>query len=165
MYRKGNTAYVLIRATYTPNPTAIADGGTLTDGTFYVGGTDGKIYSTAAAATDVTKGGTAYQDVATYTNGKVLYYVWLNPDDIQKPINSPVLRNNIYHININSFKKLGVNWNPLTPDITNPDPQPDGNEPDNPVIPTDPISVTDTYMSVNVEVLNWSTHSYDVDLE
>ena len=49
-YRKGNTAYILVRAKFTPEANAIADGGSLTGGTFYVGQTDGKIYSSKQAA-------------------------------------------------------------------------------------------------------------------
>ncbi|MBB4045305.1 Mfa1 family fimbria major subunit [Bacteroides reticulotermitis] len=164
MYRKGNTAYILIRAVFTPDPAQIADGGTLTDGTFYIGGTDGKIYSSIENAQDYNIG-IQNQPVATYTNGKVLYFIWLNPDNIQKPINSPVVRNNIYHVNINSFKSIGVNWNPLVPrGPSNPNPRPTGPEPENPIKPTDPLSTTDTYMSVDITVLNWHVHTYDIDL-
>ncbi|MDR1003920.1 MAG: Mfa1 family fimbria major subunit [Prevotellaceae bacterium] len=164
-YQKGNTTYVMIRAKFTPKAEAIKDGGALAaDGTFYVGGTDGNIYSSMAAAVDPATG-VSGQNVATYVGGKTLYYVWLNPDNVQSPTVSPVIRNNIYHININSFKQLGVNWNPLTPDVNNPDPQPEGgNEPDNPIKPEDPLSSVETYMSVDIEVKNWTVHSYDVDL-
>lgn len=165
MYRKGNTPYILIRAIFTPDPSQIADGGTLIDGTFYVGGTDGKIYSSIENAQDYDIG-IQDQPVATYTGGKVLYFVWLNPDNIQKPVNSPVVRNNIYHVNINSFKSIGVNWNPLVPmGPNNPNPRPGGGlEPDNPISPTDPLSTTDTYMSVDITVLMWHVHTYDIDL-
>ena len=166
-YRKGNTAYVLVRGTFTPNDTVIADGGKLTNGTFYVGVADSKIYSTAAAAQAAVTG----QQYRTYTNGKVLYYAWLNPDDITKPYNSPVVRNNVYHINITGFKTIGLNWNPLVPKdpsnpTINPDPKPtDENEPtDTPIRPTDPLTVNDTYMSVQVTVLPWAVHLYDIEL-
>jgi hypothetical protein len=162
-YRKGNTAYVLVSTTFTPNPTMIKDGGTLTDVTFYVGDTDGKIYSSIAAATDATTG-SYNQHVMTYTGGKMLYFVWLNPDNITKPMNSPVMRNNIYQINISAIHKLGVNWNPLNPDVNNPDPKPAGNEPESPIVPTDPLSLDDTYMTVDIEVKNWIVHSYDLEL-
>jgi hypothetical protein len=162
-YKKGNTAYVLIRGKFTP--AATADGGAVAlDGTFYVGDTDGKIYSSIAAAQAVLYP----QDVKTYTEGKVLYFVWLNPDDVAKPYNSPVIRNNIYHININSFRTLGLNWNPLYPNIPtpNPDPQPTNPEEpnDNPIRPEDPLSVDETYMSVDVSVLPWTVHTYGIDL-
>jgi hypothetical protein len=162
-YRKGNTAYVLISTTFTPNASMIKDGGTLTDGTFYVGDTDGRLYSSIAAATDATTG-SYNQHVSTYTGGKMLYFVWLNPDNIEKPINSPTMRNNIYQINISAIHKLGVNWNPLNPDVSNPNPKPAGDEPASPIVPTDPLSLDDTYMSVDIEVQNWEVHSYDVVL-
>jgi hypothetical protein len=163
-YRKGNTAYVLVRAKFTPSATK--DGGALNaSGTFYVGGTDGYIYSSVETATNPLTG-TQYQSVAEYTGGKVLYFVWLNPDNITKPVNSPVIRNNIYHININSFKSIGLNWNPLVPPgVTNPDPKPvNPTEPTNPVDPEEPLSSSDTYMSVDIAVLRWVVHSYDIDL-
>lgn len=111
------------------------------------------------------------QRVALYENGKVLYYAWLNPDDISAPLNSPVVRNNIYHVNITGFSRIGYNWNPLypeDPDTTNPqnpDPKPSNpDEPDAPVDPTDPLTPEQTYMTVEVNVLNWLVHSYDVQL-
>jgi hypothetical protein len=162
-YKKGNTAYVLISTVFTPDASMIKDGGTLTDGTFYVGDTDGDIYSSIEAATNATTG-SYNQHVMTYTGGKMLYFVWINPDNITKPMNSPVLRNNIYQINISAIHKLGVNWNPLNPDVNNPDPRPAGDEPASPIVPTDPLSLDDTYMTVDIEVQNWTVHSYDLEL-
>ena len=185
-YKKGNTTYVLIRAKFTPAEGAWADEGTkATDGTFYVG-ENGKFYSSAQAA---------YDDMGTtkmtkYEGGKVLYYAWLNPDQIPNWYNSPVLRNNIYHIHITGFKNLGTNWNPLYPedpkdpnydpeDPNNPDPKPtpepvidpddpdnpiDPEEPDNPIDPEDPLTTSETWMSVDVTILPWKVHSYGVDL-
>ncbi|MDR0907575.1 MAG: Mfa1 family fimbria major subunit [Rikenellaceae bacterium] len=162
-YKKGNTTYILVSTVFTPNPSMIKDGGALTDGTFYVGDTDGQLYSSIAAAQDVSTG-SYNQQVRTYTGGKVLYYVWLNPDNVAHTMNSPVVRNNIYQINIAGIHKLGVNWNPLNPSVNNPDPKPEGNEPPSPIVPTDPLSLDDTYMSVDIEVKNWTVHSYDVTL-
>lgn len=175
-YRKGNTAYVLVRGTFTPNEAAIAGATkTLTGGTFYVGAADGKIYATTAEAQAAVVG----QEYRTYAAGKVLYYAWLNPDnkpaatDVPwKPYNSPVVRNNVYHINITGFKTIGLNWNPLFPEDpdspapNNPDPKPsDPNEPDDtPIRPTDPLSVNDTWMSVEVEIVPWTVHLYDIEL-
>lgn len=175
-YRKGNTAYVLVRAKFTP--AAYADGGTAnTDGTFYVGA-NGKYYTTADNAVDPAKGGVAGQTVAKYVGGKVLYYAWLNPDNVATPYNSPVLRNNIYHIHITGFKTIGTNWNPLYPENpnatnpANPDPKPQADptdpnypkEPTNPIDPNDPLTTPETWMSVDVTVLPWQVHSYGVDL-
>lgn len=169
-YRKGNTAYVLVRAKYTP--ATYADGGTAnSDGTFYLGA-NGKYYTTGANAVDPTKGGITGQTVAKYVGGKVLYYAWVNPDQVPGWLNSPVLRNNIYHIHITGFKTIGTNWNPLYPEDptkpSNPDPKPTPdqgtNEPTNPIDPNDPLTTPDTWMSVDVTVLPWTVHSYGVNL-
>ena len=161
-YKKGNTAYVLVRAKF--KPTKVADGGSLTNDTFYLGGVDGKFYSSETLATEAGN-----STVAKYVGGKVLYYAWVNPDnvDTKKWYNSPVLRNNIYHIHITGFKNLGTNWNPLYPNdpTTNPDPKPAGTlEPTNPIDPNDPLTTPETWMSVDVKVLPWKVHSYSVEL-
>jgi hypothetical protein len=163
-YRKGNTTYVLVRTTFVPDAASIRDGGALAaDGTFYVGGTDGVIYSSIAAATNETIG-TKNQPVYTYVGGKMLYYIWPNPDDVKHPMNSPIMRNNIYCINITAINKLGVNWNPLNPGLDNPDPKPDGDEPESPIVPSDPLSLEDTYMSFDIATLPWRVHSTDIEL-
>ena len=177
-YKKGNTAYVLVRAKYTP--ATYADGGTAnTDGTFYLGA-NGKYYTTSANAVNPANGGVTNQTVAQYVGGKVLYYAWVNPDAIPSWYNSPVLRNNIYHIHITGFKTIGTNWNPLYPEDPehpngpgktplNPDPKPtpgpgEPTEPVNPIDPTDPLTTPETWMSVDVTILPWQVHSYGVDL-
>lgn len=173
-YTKGNTAYVLIRANFTPE--VMADGETYNAGEdFYVGELNGKFYKTAENAKNPDKGGVADQKVRKYVGGKVLYYAWLNPDKNPGWMNSPVVRNNIYHIQIKSFKTIGTNWNPLfpedpnTPDPKNPDPKPNPNdnpdEPeDNPIKPDDPLSTPETWMSVDVTVLPWEVHTYEIEL-
>ena len=197
-YKKGNTAYVLVRAKFTPSDEAWADNGAkATDGTFYVG-SNGKIYTSAQAAYDDTKSTT----MTKYENGKVLYYAWVNPDNVPDWYNSPVIRNNIYHIHIKGFRNLGTNWNPLYPenpereledpnqpydpidnpykdDKENPDPKPipetveDPNdpgtkipviEPENPITPEDPLTTPETWMSVDVTILPWLIHSYEIEL-
>lgn len=166
-YRKGNTAYALVRAKFTPAayPDGFTDNGVPpTDGTFYIGGNNGRIYTSIAAATDQSNGGMTGQSVMTYVRGKVLYYIWLNPDDISNPVNSPVVRNNIYHINIASINSIGYNWNPLNPSTGNPDPKPGGNaEPDSPVNPIDPLTSTDTFMDVTIGTVPWTFYSYDIE--
>lgn len=217
-YNKGNTAYVLIRATYTPKSVIDAEydgvkptGDNLTartgvaGETFYLGA-DGKYYSSSQAAYNATKN----TMMTKYENGKVLYYAWVNPDDAKKPYNSSVLRNNIYHINVTGFGSIGTNWNPLYPedpdyptkdnpnfdpekpvgpdnptkipdvDPKNPDPKPipesvvdpkdptdpvDPEEPENPIDPEDPLTTPETWMSVDMTVLQWKVHSYDIELE
>lgn len=180
-YKKGNTAYVLVRAQFTPATAAYADGGTYSTGDDFFVGANGKFYTTAtnAVTPGETTNGVAGQTVAKYVGGKVLYYAWLNPDNVPDWYNSPVLRNNIYHIHITGFKNLGTNWNPLfpaNPDTPgtpgtggNPDPKPtvtpgDPAEPTNPIDPKDPLTTSETWMSVDVKVLPWKLHSYSVDL-
>ena len=174
-YKKGNTAYVLVRAHFTPVDAAYADGGSYTaDADFFVGA-NGKFYSSAENANNPETGGVTDQTVAKYVGGKVLYYAWLNPDNVPDWYNSPVLRNNIYHIHITGFKNLGTNWNPLFPEDPdnpktpeeggNPDPKPGTeNEPPSPIDPEDPLTTPETWMSVDVKVLPWKVHSYGVDL-
>lgn len=165
-YRKGNTAYALVRAKFTPDPSVIYNNAALAaDGTFYLGYLDQIIYATLADAQRAAGSAFTSQPVQTYVGGKMMYYIWLNPDNATDPTkwtNSPVIRNNIYHINVRSFNKLGTNWNPLVPPtVTNPDPKPDGPEPPSSVDPNDPIGDTNTYMSVDIKAVPWTVHSYD----
>lgn len=173
-FRKGNSVYVLIRAQFTPKKFADTTEAYVSGSDFYVGDND-KFYSTLENAQNPEKGGVKDQKVRKYVKGKVLYWAWVNPDQIDPAnwLNSPVLRNNIYHINITGFKSLGWNWNPLVPNDPgkpdnpeNPDPKPENpNEPDTPPVkPEDPLSTPETWMSVDVKVLPWKVHSYDIDL-
>lgn len=198
-YKKGNTSYVMVRTTFTPEVIYSVKGdtgddrfenvaGSYTEDSDFIVGSDGKFYSSEQAAYNATKN----LKMTKYVGGKVLYYAWLNPDIVEAPYNSPSLRNNIYHIHITGFKNLGTNWNTLFPedpndpnypkdpvDGGNPDPKPeyekviDPEEPDTPkepeepnppIDPEDPLTTKETYMSVDVKVLPWKVHSYQVDL-
>lgn len=184
-YKKGNTAYVLIRAKFTPAVAAFADGQAYTPNTDFFVGENGKFYTTADNAQNAATGGVLNQKVARYVKGKVLYYAWVNPDNVSTGewYNSPVIRNNVYHIHITGFRNLGTNWNPLFPEDPNnpkgsedpsnpgtklplnPDPKPSVpgyEEPENPIKPTDPLTTPETWMSVDVKVLPWTLHSYSV---
>lgn len=170
-FKKGNTAYVLVRAQFTPS--SFADGASYTPGDDFFVGANGLFYTTAENAVTEGSNGVPNQTVAKYVGGKVLYYAWLNPDEIPQWYNSPVLRNNIYHIHITGFRTLGVNWNPLYPEDPdtenpeNPDPKPKVpgvEEPENPIDPTDPLTTPETWMSVDVTVMPWLIHSYQVNL-
>ena len=200
-YKKGNTPYVLIRAKFVPNAEAFADKDVTLEASdpdynnpdvcdpvshkvlsykegkpFFVG-TNGQFYMSANTARDAKCGGVKGMLSNKYVNNKVLYYAWLNPDqnDSKKWLNSPIVRNNIYHIQISGFKSIGVNWNPLVPkpdpnkpeNPNNPDPNPNepGNDPENPIKPEDPLSNDDTYMSVKITTLPWIIHSYNIELE
>ena len=147
-YRKGNTPYVLVRARITPKK-YIDDNGQVSDvaladdADLYYGLETGYFYVNKNHVTDGAHHGRANQKAYKYTKRVALYFAWLNPDDASKPLNSPVVRNNIYHLHIASISQLGSNWNPLVPkDKDNPDPFPNDNpnEPTTPrVFPHDPL--------------------------
>lgn len=175
-FRRGNTPYVLVRALFVPDAGAFADGtgSTYAEGTTFYLGANNKFYSTKANVTDPTKGGVVGQKFRTYVNGKVLYYAFVNPDRVPNTLDAPVFRNNIYRINITGFKTIGTNWNPLYPEDPdnpnpggpeNPDPKPN-DDPDNPnpFNPEDPNTPKETWMSVEMSVLAWTVHSYDIEL-
>ena len=192
-YRKGNTSYILVRGYLTPKYVvdatgAVVNGSTLAANADLYLGANGVFYADKATVRDAAKKGVAGQTAQKYVGRKVLYFVWINPDEVDgKPVNSPVIRNNIYHVSIKGISKVGANWNPLVPVVNpndpnitdpnnpsnpvnnnpnNPDPRPDNDiEPkDPPVDPTDPISTKETWMSVNVNILPWAVHSYEVEL-
>ena len=166
-YRKGNTTYFEIRVTFVPTE---VDGNTYiygTDDKVFLGSITGLFYSTrekaqAAGETVVTQ----YKNNGT--DGFITKYVtWLNPDAIpgvdESPnvlaSKSPTVRNQVYHVHVTGFKGIGVPNNPLNPD----DPDVPGN-PKNPIDPNDPLENEDTYMSVQITVLNYTIHSYDIEL-
>lgn len=176
-FRRGNTPYVLVRALFVPDAAAFADGtgGAYTEGTTFYLGANNKFYSDKANVTNPAKGGVTGQKFRTYVNGKVLYYAFVNPDRAPGTLDAPVFRNNIYHINIKGFKTIGTNWNPLYPEDPdnpnpggpdNPDPRPNDDPTDNPnpFNPQDPNTPKETWMSVEMSVLAWTVHSYDIEL-
>lgn len=138
-YRKGNTAYVLVRGKI--NPKFVYTGANHVDNNWTAThadddlflGDDGKFYASAALANDPTTNGNAAaaaMKVKKFVKGKVLYFVWVNPDHTsgKEWINSPAIRNNIYHIQISGIANYVYNWNPLIPN------------PNDPVDPTKPVS-------------------------
>lgn len=177
-YRKGNTTYFEIRVTFVPEE---VDGNPYTYGAgdqVYLGAITGLFYSTralaqAAGETVITQ----YENNGT--DGFFTKYVtWLNPDKIpgviETPVNeyatkSPTVRNQVYHVHVTGFKGIGVPNNPLNPgpDPLNPgdpdDPK-DPENPKNPIDPNDPLENEDTYMSVQITVLDYTVHSYDIEL-
>lgn len=170
-FRRGNTPYVLVRATFTPDEDAIVDGVKLKkNDTFYVGEKNGLIYGKKENVQDPAYNGFVGQKCRTYLNGKVLYFAYVNPDEPKRAEthNAPVFRNNIYRINITGFSALGYNWNPFFPDgggFDNPDPNPDKNPVvPSPLKPSDPLFDKNIYMSVDVTVLKWLVHTYDAEL-
>lgn len=193
-YRKGNTAYILVRGFLTPKYVVQADGSVVDGATLPANadlylGANGVFYADQATVRNTAKKGVAGQTAQLYKARKVLYFAWINPDNLitNKVVNSPVSRNNIYHVQIKGISKVGANWNPLVPTLDphnpkiadpndpdnpinknpiNPDPRPDNNpyEPkDPPVSPQDHLSIQDTWMSVNVNILPWAVHSYEIE--
>lgn len=195
-YRGANTAYVLVRGKITPqfyvNSQGVLTMTPLTKGTTFYLGANGLAYESADCVQNPNKGGVTGQTAQKFVNGKVLYYVWIHPDNLAKPLNSPVDRNNIYHIQIASISKYGANWNPFvpypkgTPELdpktgkpknnpggqtpnnpNNPDDRPNDNpfEPVHPPVnPFQNLTPKETWMSVNVTILPWQVHSYRVNL-
>lgn len=156
-YRKGNTPYVLVSAKITPSTDAWAKGQeTAEDGDLYLGLNDGKFYSKKEDATAAN--GNDEKNVITYKGATCYYVAWLNPNDPTDPVTSPVLRNNIYHVNIKSFKNIGYTGNPFNP--TDDPKDPNEKTPD----PKETLYPVNTYMAVEIIVVNWGVHSYDVEL-
>ncbi len=155
-YMKGNTAMFEIKATFTVDK---IDGAapTGTDAqTVYLGLSDGKFYSTlerAEAMDAALTAGAAHekkQSAKEYKNGEMYYYIWLNPDvpyeDLTKTISeSPTVRNQVYHAHITGFGEMGVA---------------DKDE----IKPDEPLETKKTHLSVQLQVLPWTIHSYKVDL-
>ena len=193
-YRKGNTAYILVRGFLTPKYVVQADGSVVDGATLPANadlylGTNGVFYANQATVRNTAKKGVAGQTAQLFKARKVLYFAWINPDNLitNKVVNSPVIRNNVYHVQIKGITRVGANWNPLVPTLDphnpkiadpndpdnpinnnpiNPDPRPNNNpyEPTEPPInPQDPLSIKETWMSVNVNILPWAVHSYEIE--
>lgn len=146
-----------------------------------VRGANGMFYSTVFASQDPIYRGVTGQTVEIFQaikNGtgevqgyKMLYFAWVNPDNVGGPnagkwYNSPVYRNNIYHVQLDGVTGIGTSWNPLVPATgggtgvgsndpnhpNNPDtftsiPQvnvPTGTGPQNPGDPVTPVTPTPT---------------------
>ncbi|HBK42050.1 MAG TPA: hypothetical protein DDZ57_10835 [Porphyromonadaceae bacterium] len=158
-YKKGNTTYFEIRATFMP---LMVDGATpafTVPTTVFWGENDKKFYSTRALAE--AQG----QKATEFTNGIMKYVLWLNPNSMvstpadPNPKVSPTIRNQVYHAHINEFLRMGLPNNPLNP--VDPD---DSDNPDNPINPEDLLKTDYTYLSVSVKVLPWTIHSYQYSL-
>lgn len=168
-YREGNTTYVIVSAKITPDETAWADGqkAKYQDGKdLFFGVQDHKFYAEESVAQEANKPSTAFTDgrdnVVKYTAGRCYYVAWLNPNEkgADKVTSSPILRNNIYHVNITAIKKLGFSGNPYNPNGDDPQ-DPDGpNKPN----PENPLYKTETFMSTEVIVVDWGVHSNDQEL-
>lgn len=173
-FRRGNTPYVLVRTKFVPAKFATENekeeyeqNG---DGTFYLG-EDGLFYADNTVSPNPKEPSIRPdQKYVKYVNGKVLYYAFVNPDVINKTLNAPAYRNNIYHISVTGFKTIGTNWNPLYPEDPdtdnpqNPDPKPKDDPNTPPIKPDDPNTPNETYMAVDVTVIPWNVHTYGIEL-
>jgi hypothetical protein len=175
-YRKGNTTFFEVIAIFTPD---VVTGASYTVGDdVFLGMNDGKFYSTRALAEASGQKATHYKGDGT-TGAIMKYVLWLNPNVIpgtggstSKAKMSPTVRNQVYHAHITGFKQIGLPNNPLNPtDPNNPDPDnptdptiPGNFNPINPIKPTDPLQTEDTYLSVQITVLPWGIHSYEINL-
>ncbi|WP_418313874.1 Mfa1 family fimbria major subunit [Porphyromonas sp.] len=179
-FRRGNTPYVLVRTKFTPNLDLFYNDYQKRlfqkeghDGTFYRG-EDGLFYVNVRYTTD-RPSKRDYENVPSqkytkFEGGKVLYHVFVNPDNVAQTLDAPAYRNNIYHISVTGFKSLGLNWNPLYPedpdteDPKNPDPKPKDDPNTPPYVPGDKDTPEETYLAVEVNVVPWNVHSYGIDL-
>ena len=178
-FRRANTPYVLVRTTFVPAKFADGDAATYTEGTTFYRGENGLFYLDKANVTDETKGGVKNQKYYTYVDGKALYYAFVNPDNAEKTVNAPAYRNNIYHISVTGFKTIGMTWNPLFPEdpdnpgtigddptpgtSKNPDPKP-ADDPVPPITPGETNTPKETFMAVDITVIPWNVHTYNIDL-
>lgn len=193
-YRKSNTAYILVRGTLNPkvyvNTSGKFEKGTALDGKDFYLGANGVVYADSACVQNPDKGGVKGQTAQLYKGGKALYFVWVHPDKLNGTLNSPVDRNNIYHVQLKGVASWGANWNPLVPYPTNtpkidpktgkitegpdkgkfpknpnnPDDRPNDNhlEPKNPPVnPNENITPKETWMAAEVTILPWAVHSYE----
>ena len=178
-FRRANTPYVLVRTLFVPATFADGDAATYKEGTTFYRGENGRFYLDKANVTNEEKGGVKDQKFYTYVNGKALYYAFVNPDKIEKTVNAPAYRNNIYHISVKGFKTIGTNWNPIYPEDpddpgkigdgtpgtpSNPDPRPNGELLPPPITPGETNTPKETYMAVDVTVIPWNVHTYAIDL-
>lgn len=197
-YRKTNTAYILVRGVLTPKVYVNGEGKLTKDpftkgNDFYVAA-NGLVYASKDCVQDPKKGGVKGQTARLYKGGKALYFVWVHPDKLDGTLNSPVDRNNIYHVQLKGVASWGANWNPLvpypktTPELdpktgkpkdptngdktpnnpNNPDDRPNDNpfEPVNPPVnPFENLTPTETWMAADVVIAPWAVHSYEVVLK
>lgn len=183
---RGNTAYVLIRAKFVPDAAAFADNTQYQEGQDFFLGQNGRFYGDIKNVMDEAKGGVKGQTCRYYKEGNVYYFAYVNPDDVTTPLDAPIYRNNIYRVNIAGVKNIGLNWNPFHPgkpdggedpdDPTipkNPDPKPtppnynpndDPKPTPDPIDPDDPLSNPEAWLAVEVSVLPWNVHTYDIHL-
>jgi len=94
----------------------------------------------------------------------MVYYAWVNPstNNNRTWYSSPVLRNNIYHLHITGFTKMGLSGIPFVKKPTDPRFSFLHNiDPDEKVPSKDEyLPIQDPYMNVQVTNVGWGIHSY-----
>lgn len=94
----------------------------------------------------------------------MVYYAWVNPNttDNRTWYSSPVLRNNIYHMHITGFSKMGLSGIPFVKRPTDPRFTYLHNiDPDEKVPSTkEYLPIESPYMGVQVNNVGWGIHSY-----
>lgn len=94
----------------------------------------------------------------------MVYYAWVNPSttDNRTWYSSPVLRNNIYHMHITGFTKMGLSGIPFVKKPDDPRFTYLHNiDPDEKVPSKDEyLPIQDPYMNVQVTNVGWGIHSY-----
>lgn len=94
----------------------------------------------------------------------MVYYAWVNPNTTNNRTwySSPVLRNNIYHMHITGFTKMGLSGIPFVKKPDDPrfsflhNIDPDEKVPSN----NEYLPIQDPYMNVQVTNVGWGIHSY-----
>ena len=94
----------------------------------------------------------------------MVYYAWVNPstNNNRTWYSSPVLRNNIYHMHITGFSKMGLSGIPF---VKRPDDPRftylHNIDPDEKVPSKDEyLPIEDPYMGIQVNNVGWGIHSY-----
>ena len=106
----------------------------------------------------------AGSDAKKSTRLLMVYYAWVNPNTNNRTTwySSPVLRNNIYHMHITGFRRMGLSGIPFVKKPTDPrytylhNLDPDEKVPKN----EEHLPMTDTQMTVQVNNVGWGIHSY-----
>ncbi len=106
----------------------------------------------------------ANSDEMTQTRLLMVYYAWVNPstNDNRTWYSSPVLRNNIYHMHITGFTKMGLSGIPFVKKPNDPRFTYLHNiDPDEKVPSKDEyLPIEDPYMGIQVNNVGWGIHSY-----
>lgn len=103
-------------------------------------------------------------DYMQNTRMLMVYYAWVNPNttDNRTWYSSPVLRNNIYHMHITGFSKMGLSGIPFVKKPDDPrfsflhNIDPDEKVPSN----NEYLPIQNPYMNVQVTNVGWGIHSY-----